>query len=186
MKKLFAVLFVVIAVVVPLFAQSTVEKKDLSYFPSMENYVQLNGGIDFNWQTHNDVSKRGAGFRVGANYFFKHGFDLGLDASLMTMADSIPSKGPGIIRITHVFGYHFPLGHQTSLRVKAGAGVEIRLDNGKAEGVFTTEAGCSFNMRMTDHVALEFRGTCYVTLPEANENGVTFAVNPGFGLAFAF
>ena len=186
MKRIFAILFVLMAVVLPLFAQSVVEKKDLSYYPSKSNYVQLNGGIDFNWQTHNGVSKRGAGFRVGANYFFQNGFDLGLDASLMTMADSIPAKGPGVIRISHVFGYHFPLGHQTSLRLKAGAGVEIILDNGKAEGVFTTEAGVNFNMRMTDHVALEFRGTCYVTLPEADDSGVTIAVNPGFGLAFAF
>ena len=186
MKRIFLILIVLMAVVLPLFAQSVVEKKDLSYYPSMANYVELNGGIDFNWQIHNEVSRRGAGFRVGASYYFKNGFDLGLDASLMTMADSIPAKGPGIIRITHVFGYHFALGHQTSLRVKAGAGVEIRIDDGKAEGVFTTEAGCSFNMRMTDHVALEFRGTCYVSLPEADSNGITFAVNPGFGLAFAF
>jgi hypothetical protein len=186
MKRIFVILFVVMAVALPLFAQSVVEKKDLSYYPSEANYVQVNGGIDFNWQTHNQVSRRGAGFRVGANYYLSNGFDLGLDASLMTMADSIPAKGPGIIRVTHVFGYHFALGHQTSLRVKAGAGVEIKLDNGKARGVFTTEAGCNFNMRMTDHIALEFRGTCYVTLPESGESNVTVAVNPGFGLAFAF
>lgn len=185
MKRFIAVLIIVLAVALPLFAQSTVEKKGLSYYQKKASQVQITGGLDFDWQIKGSESVRGAGFRLSAEGFLKNGFNIGLDASLMTLTDGSLSKGPEVIRLSNTFGYHFMVGHATMMRVKAGAGVEVKLIDKKADFNFTTEAGCNLYLKMTDTVAMQFGATCYATMPKGEESLVTFSFAPGFGLAFA-
>jgi len=184
MKRFLAILFVVLAVALPLFAQSTVEKRSLSFYQKPANHVQLTGGLDFGWQKHNGVSLRGVGFRVGAECLLKNEFDLGLDASLMTMTDGELSKGPEVLKLTQTFGFHVMVGHATMVRMKVGAGTEVKLADNKADFHFTTEAGCNVYIKITDEVAIQFGGTCYATLPKGEDTAVTYSVVPGFGMAF--
>jgi len=186
MKKLLVVVVVIAAVALPLFAQSVVEKKGLSYYGGNPNFFQLTGGLDFDWQTHNGAQSRGAGLRLGADCYLKNGVDLGLDFSLVTLTDRNINKGPGLIRIVHAVGYHFNLGHEARMRVKAGAGAELKLSDGKVDFYLTTEGGTAVYLKMTDAIAMELGCTCYVTFPKSGETGVTVTVNPGFGLAFSF
>ena len=184
MKKILVIVVVIAAVALPLFAQSVVEKKSLSYNSGKTNYFQLTGGLDFNWQTQNGVESRGAGFRLGGDYYLKNGLDLGLDLSLMTMTDRDLNKGPGLFRVVPTFGYHFNLGHEARMRLKVGGGAELRLLESKVDHRVTVEAGSAIFLRMTDVIAMEFGVTCYGTFPKGDETGIAIAVNPGFGLSF--
>lgn len=183
-KKLLVVVVVIAAVALPLFAQSVVEKKSLSFNGASQNFFQLTGSIDFDWQTQNSVQSRGAGFRIGADCYLKNGVDLGLDLSLVTMTDRDINKGPGLFRAVHAVGYHFNLGHEAIMRLKAGVGAELRLHEGKADFRLTTQAGTAVYLRMTDAIAMEFGCTGYVTFPKSGETGVAITVSPGFGLSF--
>ena len=184
MKKLLVVVVVIAAVALPLFAQSVVEKKSLSYYSGKENFYQLTGSIDFNWQTLNGVQSRGAGFRIGSDYFLKNGLDLGLDFSLMTLADTSMNNGPGLFRVVPAIGYHFNLGHEARMRVKIAAGAEVRMTDGRADHHITAGAGAAVYLRMTDVISMEFGGTCFATFPRGGETGIAISVNPGFGLSF--